>query len=142
MDPVVMNYRQGCRSVPKSPLRDGGFSLVEMMIATFILAVSILALTSLTITSIQVNLENDLRNTAVRLTSETAEDLLRQPIESISDATVNRNLTIRGGTRTFTVTTDVTTLTNDLRQVDIQVTYTHRGKTSSVNSVVYKHRAT
>ena len=61
-----------------------GFSLFELMISLAILTVSILALLSLTITSIQANLQNDIRNASIRLTNQTAEILLAQPIETLT----------------------------------------------------------
>ena len=61
-----------------------GFSLIELMVAVVIIAVSMLALSSVMINAITVNLGNDLRNTAMRLTQQTAETLLALPIESIS----------------------------------------------------------
>lgn len=59
-----------------------GFSLIEMMIALFILTVAVLGLLDLTITSIKTNMQNDIRNTAVRLTSQTAEVLLARPFDT------------------------------------------------------------
>ena len=82
--------------IEETPLQDGssrltnvfresdGFSLLELMISLVILTVSILALLSLTITSIQANLQNDIRNAAIRLTNQTAEVLLAQPIETLT----------------------------------------------------------
>lgn len=61
-----------------------GFSLVEMMVALVIIALALLALSSVMISSINVNLENELRNTAIRLTNQTAEVLLALPIDSIN----------------------------------------------------------
>ena len=61
-----------------------GFSLIELMVAVVIIAVAMLALSSVMINAITVNLGNDLRNTAMRHTQQTAEALLALPIESIS----------------------------------------------------------
>jgi prepilin-type N-terminal cleavage/methylation domain-containing protein len=63
---------------------DRGFSLIEMMIAMVITVFSLLALSSAVINAIAVNLGNELRNTAARLTSQTAEVILTLPIENIS----------------------------------------------------------
>lgn len=118
-----------------------GFTLIEMMIALVILSVSILGMTSLTLTSIRVNMENDLRNAAVRVTTEVAEDLGALPIDEVITGTETRQVIIRGGNYAFTVARNVSPLTNDLRQVDITVSYTHRGITQTNSAVVYKHRA-
>ncbi len=137
----------------------GGFSLIEMMIALFILSVSVLALLNLTITSIQVNLQNDLRNTAVRLTNQTAEILLAQPIANVVSGGLtpydgtntaltpdyrqypNPVQTLKGGTQTYSVSWVVSNLTNDLRQITITVQYSYKGTQYTSNTVVYKHRA-
>jgi prepilin-type N-terminal cleavage/methylation domain-containing protein len=58
-----------------------GFSLVEMMIALVIIAFTLLALSAAMVSGIMVNLENELRDTAVRLTNQTAEILLAVPID-------------------------------------------------------------
>ena len=60
-----------------------GFSLIEMLIAVVIIAFTLLALCSAMVNAISANLGNELRNTAVRLTNQTAEVLLALPIDSI-----------------------------------------------------------
>ena len=60
-----------------------GFSLIEMLIAVVIIALTLLALCSAMANAISANLGNELRNTAVRLTNQTAEVLLALPIDSI-----------------------------------------------------------
>jgi Tfp pilus assembly protein PilV len=112
-----------------------------MLIATVILSVSILALTSVTLTAMRVNLENDLRGAAVRLTTETVETFLAQPIDGIVSGTSIRDLNIRGGTKRFTITWTVVPHTNDLQEIQIQVAYVHKGQALANNSVIFKHRA-
>ncbi len=140
-----------------------GFTMIEMMIALFILVVSILGLTTLTITSIQANHQNDLRNTAIKLTSEVAEIILAQPIENIVSGSLtpydasntaissgtygykqypNPVQAIKGGTVPYTVTWIATSLTGDLTQVNITVAYTYRGQQYTNNAIIYKHRVT
>jgi prepilin-type N-terminal cleavage/methylation domain-containing protein len=65
-----------------------GFSLIEMMIAIVIMAISFLALSAAMVSSISVNIENELMNNAVRLTIQTAEVLLSQPIDSVNSCGV------------------------------------------------------
>lgn len=122
-----------------------GFSLIEMLVALVILSVSILGMTSLTLTTMRANFDNDLRNAAVRITSEVAEDLGAAPIETVVTIPVStpqtRQASIRGTNFPFNVTMEVTPLTNDLRQVNITVSYTSKGVTKTNSAVVYKHRA-
>jgi len=65
-----------------------GFSLVELMIAIVIMAVSFLALSAAMVSSISVNIKNELMNTAVRLTAQTAEVLLTLPIDNVNSCGV------------------------------------------------------
>lgn len=138
---------------------NSGFSMVEMMIALFILTVSILALTTLSITAIRANHQNDLRNTAIRVTTEVAEILLAQPIDNITTGnlkpydTSNLALTpsykyypnpvqpIKGGTQEYTVSWTATRLTGDLMQIDITVGYIYKGLQHTNNAIIYKHKA-
>lgn len=118
-----------------------GFTLVEMLIALVILSIAILGMTSLTLTTIRTNQGNDLRNAAVRVTSEVVEEQLSLPIESVVSGTETRQVSIRGTNVPFTVTRTMTPLTTDLRQVDITVTYTVNGVNRINSAVIYKHRA-
>lgn len=127
----------------KRLLRDtGGYSLVEMMIAIFILTYAILGLASITITAMQANLQNELRNTAILLTTETAENALAQSIDTlVTSPPETRLVNVRGSSTRFTINRTVTNLTTDLRQVDIQVSWTFRNSDMTNNAVIYKHRA-
>lgn len=128
--------------IPPTKQRDSrGFSLVEMMVALVILSVSILGMTSMTLTTIRTNLENDLRNGAVRVTTDVAEDLGAMPIEDVVTGTETRQVSIRGSNVNYSVTRTVTPLTNDLRQVNITIGYTFKGVPKTNSAVVYKHRA-
>lgn len=143
--------------------KEGGFTLIEMMIAIFILAVSILALLNLTIYSMQVNLQNDIRNTAVRLTTQVAEMVAAAPLEATSSGRltpydytnaalkdplgINQNYfkqypnpvqTLRGTTQTYDVSWTVVELSSALKQVSISVVYRFKGKSYTNNAVIYK----
>jgi prepilin-type N-terminal cleavage/methylation domain-containing protein len=60
-----------------------GFSLIEMMTALVIIAFTLLVLSSVLIHAIKINVVNDLRNAAIRLTSQIAEVTLALPFDSI-----------------------------------------------------------
>jgi prepilin-type N-terminal cleavage/methylation domain-containing protein len=60
-----------------------GFSLIEMLVAVVIIAFTLLALCAAMVNAVSANLGNELRNTAVRLTNQTAEVLLALPIDNI-----------------------------------------------------------
>jgi type IV pilus modification protein PilV len=122
-----------------------GFSLIELLVSLVILSVSLLALASLLITSVHTNQQNEYRNAAVRLTTETAENLLAQPIDSLPDGASSSNVSvkIRGKDLTYTVSTNVNTLSNELKQVNItvQLQYALNGNYYTNKSVIYKHRS-
>lgn len=179
MERIVISHKSRWQRVKKGGngllSNEHGFSLLEMLIASVVLLISMLALLGLTITSIQVNMQNDIRNTAIRLTTQTAEALLTQPVESLNDCGLspdpnapnynaaftydvnnaclgttgangfrvypNPVQSIRGVNRSFNIVWDVTTLTNDLRQIAIAVSYEYRGRDYTNNTVIYKHRA-
>lgn len=146
---MVQTVTQIDLRLPPSPLmlrRDQrGFSLIEMLIALVILSVAILGMTSVTIMTIRTNLENDLRNAAVRVTAEVAEDLLAMPIEDVASTPTGspetRQMNVRGADVSFEVTRVVSSLSNDLRQINITVSYIIKGVTKTNSAVVYKHRA-
>jgi Tfp pilus assembly protein PilV len=114
---------------------------MEMMIALFILAVSILGLTAITISGIQANLQNDLRNTAVRLANERAEQLYALPFETIVDNSTTETVKVRGADMSFTVEHAVTPTTTDVMQIVIEVSYDLKGEDHSYSSAIYRHRA-
>ncbi len=154
MGPTVSCHK---RAVARE--RQAGVTLIELMVALAILVVGILGLLSLTMTSIQANFQNDLRNTAVRMTSQVAEALLAQPIDNVVsgglapyDATnaallpsyqvyPNPVQTVRGVSQTYTGTWNVTTTPSaDLKQVTITVGWSYRNVNYTNSAVIYKHR--
>lgn len=88
-------------TITYQPSCNKGFSLIEMMIALFILTVAVLGLLDLTITSIKTNMQNDIRNTAVRLTSQTAEVLLARPFSTTTTCGITLDPTITTGNSPF-----------------------------------------
>lgn len=60
-----------------------GFSVIEMITALVIIALTLLVLSAVLIHAIQINVANDLRDAAIRLTSQTAEVILVLPFDSI-----------------------------------------------------------
>lgn len=120
--------------------RQEGYSLIEVMFALVILSVAILGLASLTMTMIQTNQQNNLRNMAVQLASETAERALGESIDTMASSIESRDVKVQGVDKKFNIRRTVTTLTTDLRQVDIRVSYAFKGATTANTAVIYKHR--
>jgi len=75
----------------KTVRNNRGFSLVEMMMALIIMSISFLALSAVMAGAISVNLENEMRNAAIRLTSQTAEALLSLPIDGIATCGITKD---------------------------------------------------
>jgi len=150
-----------------------GFSLIEMMTALVIIALTLLVLSAVLIHAIKINVVNDLRNAAVRLTNQTAEVLLALPFDSIHSCGLtadpsstnyddtyrydngntclniypddylkypNPVQTIKGFRQKFNITWNVMSLSNDLRQITINVTYSESNAGHMHNAVIYKHR--
>ncbi len=140
--------------------RERGVTLLELMIALVILTVSILGLLSLTVTSIQANMQNDVRNTAIRLTNQVAEAMRSQPITNVITGGLapysaantallpnylnypNPVQTIRGVPTTYTATWTVAPpLSPNLSQVTVTVGWTYRNVNYTNVAVVYKPKA-
>jgi len=131
------------------------------MIAMMIIMVTMLALLTSIVTSMSTNMGNEIRNTAIRVTNETAEALLALPIDDAELSTgsthVNTFTTgptgqqakgfpnptqkIRGYEITYTITWDVISSSANLKQVNIAVAYSHKNNNYSNVSLIYKHRA-
>ena len=141
-----------------------GFSLIELMVAIVFIMISMLALLSATVTTIQTNAKNELRNSAIRITNQTAETLLSLPINDTDLADTQPStptlhtrvsgssdqdkkgfppteMTIRGYRQTYTIQWEVEDKTPIVKEITITVSYQHRGQTYSNTAVIYKHRA-
>ncbi len=137
-----------------------GFSLIELMIAVVFIMISMLALLTAIVTSMGTNLENDLRNTAIRLTNQTAEALLTLPIEptldpELTDGSHSRTAgstlqnekgfpltvqTVRGSQQLYTIAWTVVSRTLNVKEITITVSYASRNKPYTNTAVIYKHK--
>lgn len=157
---LTVLYNKVCRNSHSK-----GFSLVELMIALVILQISLLGLLSGLVNSIAVNLDNELRNTAIRITNQTAETIHSLDFNdtwvvdttggttgteySRDDSNTNQDLKgfpqtvqdIRGGfQQPYSISWTVTDRGANLKEVTILVQYTNpRGEILSNNAVIYKH---
>ncbi len=134
------------------------FSLVEMMIAIVIIMISMLALLTAIVTSAHTNAGNEVRNTAIRVTNQTAEALhaLAFTDSLISSGTHSRiagdtaqdekaipkkEQYIRGAKQTFEIQWTVADQTIDVKQIEVRIDYAYRNKPAFTTTVAYKHRA-
>ncbi len=136
-----------------------GFSLIELLIAMAIIEVSMLALLTSMLLIQRTNLQNELRNTSIRLTNQTAEALLALPVGDTEMAVgttytrdpSNPNYTdqnskgfpqpiqnVRGYQQQYSITWKVDPYSSgNAVQVTITVSYTYRGQTYTNNAVIY-----
>ena len=130
----------GDRATFSSRGSEQGFSLIEMLVAMVILSVSMLALTALTITAMKTNMRTDLRNTAIRLCDEKAEEFTAAPIDGIVTANETRHVSLRNGavSKNFQIEWTVTPQGNDLKQIEINVKCDDK---VYQRTVVFKHRS-
>lgn len=141
-----------------------GFSLIELMIAIVIIMISMLAFLTSIVTSMRANLDNDLRNTSIRLTNQTAETLLALPmgdneISSTSNTTYTSHTrtpgstdqdargfpktvqTVRGTRQTYAIEWKVRDPSANVKEIVITVSYVSGGATRTNSSMIYKHAA-
>ena len=146
--------------------KNKGFSLIELMFAILIIMISMLALLTSIMTSINTNMQNDLRNTGVRLANQTAEALLALPLTDgeLSDTLLvndtrlaTAHARVAGDTaqgtkglpnpvystrqfqKTYTISWDVKELSPKLKELRVTVSYLYKNVTYSNGSVVYRH---
>ena len=145
-----------------SAANNKGFSLIELLVAVVILLVSLLGLLAALMNTISANLDDELRNNAVRLTSQTAEALHGLPIDddnvtgspegilhtrSACDSGQDRKglpcpvQNIRGFKQDYIISWNVTDKDDNLKEILISVAYTNAMKdNNSYKAVIYKHR--
>ncbi len=149
--------------------KNSGFSLIELMVAVVIIMISMLAVLTAILKSTTTNLQNDLRNTAIRITNQTSEALLALPL---TDTEVSATLDPTGATRiapahtrtagnttqdlkglpkttasirgvqtTYTITWDVAAPSGNIKQINITVGYTFKNQPLTNTAIFYKHKA-
>jgi prepilin-type N-terminal cleavage/methylation domain-containing protein len=134
---------------------NGGYSLIEVLIAMAILAIVAVALMKSSLLVIQKNSQNEIRDEAVRLAEQTMNSIRSGPGGFDNAAAGNLDLvpgnavslpavtrTIRGGSITYSMTKDVvnleTTTVVNTKQVTVTVSWPFRGQTftHSIMSIV------
>jgi len=107
-----------------------GFTLIEVMIAMFILMIGMLALLNTAAVIIENNLVNVLRDEAAYVAQSTISDIRNTPFNSItSQAAVLVPRYFSGVEMNYSVTTTVTPVgtAGDSKNVQVSVTWTYKG---------------
>lgn len=128
----------------RSADRQQGFTLIEMLIALLIISVGLLAMASMSLTVLRTNHQNDVRNAAVRVASDMAEEIYAWPFNSVVSGNETRAVKLRGtGEKAYNVTWDVVSQTNDLKEVTLTIVYDIPGSSipQTNTAVIYRHRA-
>jgi type IV pilus assembly protein PilV len=107
--------------------RDKGFSLVELMIAMFIFMIAMLGILAGLNSAIANNKTNVLRDEAVNVAEQEMNRLKCLPFNSIvsgNPGSVVRN--IRSGTITYIPTDTVTSITTNIKRIDVAVAWSDK----------------
>ena len=125
-------------------LDNKGMTFLEVMIATVFLMIVSLALVQTSLLGFQENLRNSLREEAVRIADQRIGELraraytqaFTDPLlnPGVTPATVTRNL--RSFQKDFSMTTTITDLSTENKQITVKVDWTYKGPTFSHSSTV------
>jgi type IV pilus assembly protein PilV len=125
-------------------LNNKGMSLLEVMIAIVFLMVVSLALVQTSLLGFQENLRNSLREEAVRiadqrigeLRSRTYTQTFIDPLLNAGATTVTVARNLRSFQKDYSVTTTITDLSTDNKQITAKVDWTYKGSTFSHSTTV------
>ncbi len=107
-----------------------GFTLLELLVAMAILSISMTAILDFLVKYHRINLENTMRNEAMRIAEAQIEELRNTDIASLSNGAIPppglkriiRNLEIK-----YQVAWTVSLLSTNSAAVQVNVTWTYRG---------------
>jgi prepilin-type N-terminal cleavage/methylation domain-containing protein len=105
--------------------KDKGFTLVEVLVAVFILFISMMAVLHALGLSVEHNMKNIIMDEAVRISEQRMNELRNEPIISLASSTGLTQITIVRGIRntsiTYTVNWIVENLSADSRAIQVLV---------------------
>jgi Tfp pilus assembly protein PilV len=120
-------------------LDNKGMTFLEVMIATVFLMIVSLALVQTSLLGFQENLRNSLREEGVRIADQKIGDLrARTYTQAFTDPLLNPGVTtttitrnLRSFQKDFSVTTTITDLSTENKQITVKVDWTYKGPTFS-----------
>jgi len=115
-------------------LNSNGFSLVEVLVAIIISLLVFFAMIQVTLVTIDSNIRNSLRNEAVDIATTKINEVLNKPFTALtagtSTETVARSFNNIQNFQ-YTVTSTITDLSSDYKQINIMVRWEWKEKTVS-----------
>ncbi len=116
-------------NVWKSTRRADGFTLIELMVAVLIMTIGLLGILDVMINYTRINLDNVMRDEAMRITEETMESLRTAGFDVLAASTSTVTRKVRSMDVPYTVTTNVRNLSGQSKEIWVEVTWTFKGRT-------------
>ncbi len=111
-----------------------GFTLIELMVAMAILFISMTAILDFIVKYQRINMENTMRNEAMRIVEARLEEFRNVPYGSWDTATVTRTSKIRNITVSYSLQPVVETISLYSTAVRVEATWSFRGITHHHNA--------
>jgi type IV pilus assembly protein PilV len=111
-----------------------GFTLIELMIAVIILTIGMIGLLDVMTRYTQINLDNVMRNEAMRISEARMEQLRNVPVSTLANVDGIVTRAFRKMNINFTVETRITVLSPSSRAVRVQVIWLSKGITHRHNA--------
>lgn len=106
-----------------------GFTLIELLVAMLIMSIGLMAMLDGLTNYMRINMENEMRNEAMRIAEETLETLRNSQYSQVSAGTVvisnTQTRMFRNVTTSYTITWTPTTISANSVAVQVAVTWTH-----------------
>ncbi len=114
--------------MPASRSREGGFTLVEVLVSLVIVFIVFLGLSETGLVVLRTNVEMALQEESIRVAGEALDRARTVPIDNLFTAGDNVVRSFRGLTFTYAVARTVTDLNEDNKRVVVDVTWRYRGR--------------
>jgi len=111
-----------------------GFTLIELMVAMAILFISMTAILDFVVKYQRINMENTMRNEAMRIVEARLEEFRNVPYGSWDTTTVTRTSKIRNVTVSYSLQPVIETISPYSTAVRVEATWSFRGITHHHNA--------